>query len=87
MKIVWQGHDESVIEVPKHACRHCKQEESAHQERKCLFEPTLFEPMTPEEHARWLLELAGSQHIREKLRESGFFQREYLCQFPDKEKE
>ena len=55
-RVTHRLHDEDVIEVPSPACRNCHQGKSAHVEGQCLFDSTTWDPMTDEEHAKWVRE-------------------------------
>lgn len=72
-----QVHDE-IIETYVPTCRFCKKTADEHADGVCLFDATLFTPMSPEEWTQWRrqvwLEVAktGAQFIREELKQSGF---------------
>lgn len=56
-------------------CRHCKEVRSFHQEDKCLFDASPFNPMTLEEyqaHVKALMGDAGSSFIKDMLKQESF---------------
>lgn len=64
-------HDE-IIEQYSEICRFCKEGSEAHAEGVCLFDATLFTPMTPVEWVEWRrqehLKDAGFDYLREQLK-------------------
>jgi hypothetical protein len=72
---VTQIHDE-LIEEFSEVCRFCKEGAEKHAEGVCLFDATLFTPMTPAEWVEWrrqeLLSDAGFDYLRDQIRQQGF---------------
>lgn len=66
-----QIHDE-IIEQFSEVCRFCKEGVEAHAEGVCLFDATLFTPMTPAEWVEWRrqvhLNSIGTDYLRQQLK-------------------
>ena len=72
---VTQIHDE-IIEEFSEICRFCKEGVEAHAAGVCLFDATLFTPMTPAEWVEWRRQVhlsdAGFDYLRAQIRQQGF---------------
>jgi len=47
----WNIRNDEADYIPK--CRHCKRTQDEHEEDKCLFESTTWDPMTHAEFSEW----------------------------------
>lgn len=72
---VTQIHDE-IIEEFSEVCRFCKEGVEVHAEGVCLFDATLFTPMSPSEWVEWRRQVhlsdVGFDYLRAQLRQQGF---------------